>query len=1061
MTASTLNIWIAEVFGQGKDLDEAAAGWIKHWESHETEAMCALINFIIRCTGCTTQVDIHDIEDADNAVNKLSDIQEAYEAQKPVEYPLISKAKSHAAFRTTLVEFIETFIAACNTAGLLNSNLAIMENLEIWLSPMSSSSLRPFRHTIAVIALSLNNSICKVAAGIAENIAKTSRQKESEQKKKRVNEGRIKDLEKTLAELEHKLTQDKDMIQAWFDVVFVHRYRDVDPKIRLECVAALGTWILTLPDVFFEGMYLRYLGWMLSDSAASTRAEVVKQLLRMYKNKDNVARLRTFTERFRTRILEMAQQDADLNIRVLAIELLELIRETELLEPDDVDNIGKLIFDSEPRIRKAVSGFFSENINDLYEATLDEFGGQESFLEIFGDDEDEDLANPRPSWLKLKCMAETLRSYDAGDDEAGSDRRDLTNSTSTADSRLSLAAQNIYEVMPEAKEWEIIAGYLLYDFSQAGGATDTANATFLARCELNESEQVFLLELLDVAVKGRFQEASEGEIDRKGRRTAKQKEELHRAQESMALSLAETIPKLLKKFGSNAVTAAPVLALGSIISLEIFEEIQQESPIFGSLLDDFTKQFLSHGEREVLVEATNTFLHAQEYDDLSEVTEVKIQGLWGDLIRQLRAAVESSIGEHLSDLSDTIKRIAILANVISCVDVFQSRGQAKSKRKSATTAVGSPLSLLIALLQEPVLDQEAGEDAVEILVDTMNAVRSYYMWATVNHEAQKDKTAPLPPTNDLPTFTRALTSLAASWPATSRVRQTACACILDVHTLFARFRTSPNIQSEIPSIPSDAQPLILQTFIALEKQFARLARKKLESGPVDGDPQSDPEDPVDSDDEDSDDEDEGEPSGSSNRTIRTLLTERSLCRLTYSIMLAVLAKAFDPSSGNQIRLRVQRNRLKLGGAFKETIAQMDDAPAGAAKGGARKPKAVVAPSAAQQPTATTNTTAAAVSAAAKSTGKATGGIATAANGGKGAKKSAATVRDEDEERDEDEDGNEAEEGGEEDLRARELMEDRIDDDDDDDDENDGDEEQGQGQGQLEAGAEAEDEIMGD
>lgn len=47
--------------------------------------------------------------------------------------------------------------------------------------------------------------------------------------------------------------------------VFVHRYRDRDPHIRVDCLDALGQWIKALPDVYLDSQYLRYLGWMLSD----------------------------------------------------------------------------------------------------------------------------------------------------------------------------------------------------------------------------------------------------------------------------------------------------------------------------------------------------------------------------------------------------------------------------------------------------------------------------------------------------------------------------------------------------------------------------------------------------------------------------------------------------------------------------------------------------------------------------------------------------------------------------------------------------------------------------
>jgi cohesin complex subunit SA-1/2 len=47
--------------------------------------------------------------------------------------------------------------------------------------------------------------------------------------------------------------------------VFIHRYRDVEPIIRAECVKELGVWIVKYPDRFLEDKVTRYLGWQLSD----------------------------------------------------------------------------------------------------------------------------------------------------------------------------------------------------------------------------------------------------------------------------------------------------------------------------------------------------------------------------------------------------------------------------------------------------------------------------------------------------------------------------------------------------------------------------------------------------------------------------------------------------------------------------------------------------------------------------------------------------------------------------------------------------------------------------
>ena len=969
--------------------------------------MCDLINFVIKCTGCNLQIDVHDVNDPDNAVSKLTDLQDEYQAQKITDYPLISRAKGNAAFRSTMTGFFETLIATCHASGLLYSDLAIIENIDVWVSTMSSSAIRPFRHTATVISLAIATALCKVANELTENTAKTTRQKEGEQKKKSVNKGRVKEFEMKIAEGARKRTQVVESLKGIFDVVFVHRYRDVDPKIRVECIAALGTWLITLPDVFFEGMYLRYLGWVLSDTFPSSRAEVVKQLSRLFKNKDNVGRLRQFTERFRARLVEMSVQDSEVSIRAATVELLDMIRETGLLEPDDVDNVGRLIFDTEPRVRKAVAGFFAKNMDDYFETTLEDFGGEEGLAEILGEEVD-DYDTPRISWLKLKCVAEALQSYDAEDEGQDATPRDIDGGLVAAghDSRYALAAQTICDGIPESRDWEVIAGYLLYDFSTADQATEDPEATFKARCKLTEKEEILLLEILNVAVKARLSEAVEGEADKRGKKSRAQKEQSREVQETTAIHLAEVIPRLLKKFGSNPATATAVLRLEHVLNLEIFQELRKDSTTYASLLDDINKQFLTHGDQNVLAEASTALLHARGFEDFEEVTESKLFELWENSVHTLRLLATAGISQKISDSCDTVRRIAHLASISDCVKAFDREGRAAQKTKPSKISTESTRSLLLEILRDPALDSEAGEEAEELLISAMKALLFYYMWAvrSLQEVITSKELVAAPP--DRTMFSDSLISLIETNDTTSQVRITAVGTYLDLYTLFATFRhiqPSPAnadiAQNLVQHIPIDSQAPILSTYTALEKSFAKKARKTLEAAP-DDDLASDPEDSSDEEDDEDDTHAQQE----------TLLAEKRLCELTGKMVLAIVARVLDHEGPKQgkIKERLQRNKGRLGSNFKEVVAYLDE-PKPKAK---RKPAKKAADN-----------------------------------------KSKPIVVDDEGSSEEEEP--QYEEGGEEDLRARELLEDRIVDPDE--------ENIGEG-GNAMPGAnenEAEDDIMGD
>ena len=950
---------------------------------------------MIRCTGCSLSVDVHDIEDPDNAVSKLTDLQDEYVAQKPANYPLISKLKANASFRPTMIDFFQTLIQTCHAAGLLYNDPLMIENIETWVFTMSSSGMRPFRHTATVISLAIGTELCRVATEIADNAAKTMRQKEGEQKKKTVNKERVKGLDKKIAELERKRDQIISSLKGLFDAVFVHRYRDVDPKIRVDCVTALGTWIVTLPDVFFDNIYLRHLGWVLSDTFSGTRLEVIKQLTKLFKTKENAARMRSFMDRFRSRLVEMAMQDSEVGVRVAAVELLDLIRETGLLEPDDIDNIGRLIFDTEVKVRKAVAGFFAENIQDLYDNSIEELGGEEGLAEALGEEVEDEYESPRISWLKLKCVAEALRSYDTESEEDAaitqeSFARPLTHGT---ESRYALAAQTIYGGIPEAKEWEALAGYLLYDLS-------AADAPFEQRCQLTEKEELLLLEILNVAVKQRILAAVEGEDDKKGKRNKARRDESREIQESTALLLAKLIPDLLKKFGSNSATASAVLRLEHVLNLEIFQELRQDSTTYASLLDDINKQFLTHADQAVLVEASTALLHARSFEDLEEVTEGKVQELWDDTINALRSfmSIDKWI-ENIAEVCDTLRRIVHLASIMDCVTIFEaaSRPSSKTKKKAQPSEVTSAFDMLLQILREPALDSEAGEEANEALISAMKALLFYYMWTVRSIQATKPPTEPPDGYPDPSSYSSALTAIIESRHNASSVRFAAIGTLLDLHTLFATFRHSDApLPSLVQPIPEAASPLILSTFTALEKNFAKKAHKHLDPFP---------DDELDSEPEDSDDEDDEDETDEARTQQEALSAEQRLCELSGKIVLAILARVFDhpsssSSSGNdeaekgRVRKRLEHNKLKLGHNFKEVLAYLDGPKSRAKRGGSRKKPA--------KPRQST-----------KKAGQAS--------------KSRSKAKVQESEDSESDDGVAFEEGGDEDLRARELVEDRIED----------------------------------
>ena len=1006
---------VAEVFARGHTQDAVAAEWVSKYEERNTDAMCDLVNFVLRCTGCEFQVDIHDIEDPDNVPSKLSDLQDEYQAQKITDYPLIAKSKGSASFRSTLTGFFSALIQAAHVSSILYNDLALIENIQAWVTTMSSSAIRPFRHTATVISLAITSTLCNIANGIADSSAMTMRQMEGEKKKKSVNKGRVAALQAKINEEDKKRETLEGIIKDFFDTVFVHRYRDVDPKIRVDCVAALGDWIIVLPDVFFEGQYLRYLGWVLSDTSAPTRAEVVKQLQKLFKNKDNIGGLRTFTERFRPRLVEMATRDAEAGVRAATVELLDLIREAGFLEPDDVDCVGRLVFDSEPRVRKAVVGFFAENINDLYESKVEELGAEDELDEALGEIADDDFDSPRMAWLKLKCLVEVLQSYDTDDHdnvpthiERGAPGAVDILAAGGVESRFSLAAQALYDAIPEIREWEVLTGYLLYDHSESaeGKSDDDAVTGFLGACRLEDREEIILLEILHTAVKLRLTRTIESETDKKGKKTKARREESKEVQEQIALHLAQLIPRLLNKFGAEPATASAILRLEHVLNLEIFEELRQDSTTYSSLLDDINKQFLTHTDQSVLAEASAALLHAKGFEDLEEVTEGKMQLLWDDTVHtfmNLAAQRDLTIRGNLTNstlqgLSNTVRRITNLAVISDCTTILETAPASKTSKKSRSSHT-NPLAVLLEILSRGVpgqdIDEGINEIEDELVVSAIKTTLFYFMWRIKSLQTKQATGEEIPDvdvdeTQDRRTaFVDALTNILQNTSGVDEVRLAAAGTLLDLYTLFATLRhgkdtkvtstqtDNTHLRTLVQGIVPETQGLLTSIYAAAEKAYAKKSRRSLEA--------ADDDEPVDldSDPEDSEDEDDEK---QLEQQRAALLAEQKLCELTGKIVLAIIARVLDVSGPlkGKMKERLGRNKAKLGQNYKEVIAYLDE------------PKA-------------------------KASHKAK--VKKGASGGAAVQKSKAIVV-EDEVDDEEEgahDNEPVEEGGEEDLIARELV----------------------------------------
>ncbi|KND93804.1 Cohesin subunit psc3 [Tolypocladium ophioglossoides CBS 100239] len=927
----------ADIFGSGDASDTVA------------QQCC-----ILHCAGCNLDVTPDDIRDPENIPNRLIDLQNVYQDQRIADYPLISRAKSTRSFRDLLVGFFQSLVALLHETDVLYKEPDFMDNLHAWLASMSSSSLRAFRHTATTISLAVQSGLVEIAGVLDRRIATMEQQSQAAKRGK--NKTKAAEIQRGLDEANGYRKTCSEAIQSFFETVFVHRYRDVDPKIRTECVEALGSWIWHLPTVFMEPGYLRYLGWMLSDTNPSTRHEVLKQLHRVFKR--DAQQLGHFIDRFRPRLIEIATVDSEVSVRVAAIAVIYALRAAALLEPNEIDAIGKLIFDTELRIRKAVVNFFVACIEDVHEGKMEEIGGADALDELDDVDED-DFDSPRKEWVSIKCLVETLAIYDAQIEEsqqngAGADLDVAADFMEAAvpDTRISLAAQVLYEKLPEVKTWEILAGYLLFDHttstkskskSKSKSKGNSAEEAFKKAVAPSSEEESILLDVLSSAIKSGL--AQTGDHDKNRRKV--HRNEAAEAQEEIALELTTAIPKLLNKFGAEPETAAIVLRLEHFLKLDVFQQLRQDSSKYEKLLDEISTQFNRHDDKRVLSEATSALLHARQYEELEELTDSKLSLLWENVINALRnfdKTCELTVRGNLAaaplrELSTVLLKISKLASISDCVDALE----AGSKSKESSAPAIQILSNIVHRGKYEPQEDEIDDLEDEVVLFAIKACQFYFMWKTRAlskllsagtgiPDVELDRLSVL-----RQSYRRHLIETFSSRAAIDQLRLFATGSLCDLHLTFAIL--CPLIKNFRPSSSSAPQstradkfnvlttqiepglvPELISIFDGVEKQYARKAKKdKTLNEPAED------EDPL-TDDEELDDDDEDEGLSKEERYAGELKAEKAFCELTAKYVLAITANLIDDrgSQASKLRRRIIRNQTKLGNNFKEVVAYLDE-----------------------------------------------------------------------------------------------------------------------------------------
>lgn len=151
----------------------------------------------------------------------------AYRKVAAAAYPLISKAKPLKPFKTNLDLFISLLIKTMAISDTLyeeaettSHTIPLISILLTWLNTMSSSPLRPIRHTSTYIALKIVTELCVQAGDISKELGLKQRQKDMEAKKGGVGpvfQKKMKDAEAKVKEVHGKKVRLEEIMKDSFD----------------------------------------------------------------------------------------------------------------------------------------------------------------------------------------------------------------------------------------------------------------------------------------------------------------------------------------------------------------------------------------------------------------------------------------------------------------------------------------------------------------------------------------------------------------------------------------------------------------------------------------------------------------------------------------------------------------------------------------------------------------------------------------------------------------------------------------------------------------------------
>lgn len=580
--------------------------WVERYEKDPKPAMVELLTMLFEACGAKycIQGEFLDETNVDDVVVALVNLA----AKGKIEDYQSSKKKELRSFKENLVSFWDNLVSECQNGPLFDQ--VLFDKCMDYVIALSCTPPRVYRQVASLVGLQLVTSFIGAAKILGAQRQTTQRQLIAE-KKKNAEGPRVESLNKRLSETHEKITMIEEMMRKIFTGLFVHRYRDIDPEIRMSCIQSLGAWIFSYPSLFLQDLYLKYLGWTLNDKSAGVRKASVLALQNLYDVDDNVPSLGLFTERFYKRMLDLAD-DIDISVAVCAISLVKQLLRHQLVPDDDLGSLYDLLIDDPPEVRRAIGALVYDHV------IAQKFNSSQS--RSSGDEGD-------PSQIHLLRMLQILREF-------------------STDQILSIyVIDDIWEFMDAMKDWKRIISMLLDE-----------NPSI----ELTDDDATNLTRLFCASVKKAVGERIVPAIDhRKQTHTKAQREMIESNRKDITVSMMKDYPQLMRKYMSDKTKVPSLVEIIVHMNLELYSMKRQEQ-YFSTVLQLMKETFFKHGDKDALrscVKAIDSCTTGSR-GELQDVAQNKLKELEDELIIKLKAAIrEVEDGDDEYSLLVNMKRL--------------------------------------------------------------------------------------------------------------------------------------------------------------------------------------------------------------------------------------------------------------------------------------------------------------------------------------------------------------------------------------------------------------------